>query len=53
MKMKISRRVVKVLRIRGLGTLSDRWSLCNRMSIVIQKGTLDCRGIKQWRSVGP
>jgi len=44
--------LVEVLRIQGAGIPSDRWSLCNRMSVVIQKGTLDCRGIKQWRSVG-
>ena len=44
--------MVEVLRIQGVGIPSDKWSLCNRFSVMIQKGTLDCRGIKQWRSVG-
>ena len=44
--------LVQVLRIQGTGIPSDRWSLYNRFSVMIQKGTLDCRGVKQWRSVG-
>ena len=44
--------LVDVLRIQGEGIASDRWSLYNRFSVMVQKGTLDCRGIKQWREVG-
>mgnify|MGYP001076257670 CR=1 FL=1 len=44
--------LVRVLRIQGAGIPSDRWSLYNRFSVVTQKGTLDCRGAKQWRLVG-
>lgn len=44
--------LVAVLRLQDTGIPSDHWSLCNRFSVMIQKGTLDCRGIKQWRSEG-
>ena len=44
--------LVQVLRLQATGIPSDRWSLCNRLSVMTQKGTVDCRGVKQWRSVG-
>ena len=44
--------LVEVLRIQGAGIPSDKWSLYNRFSVMIQKGSLDCRGRKQWREAG-
>ncbi len=46
--------IVEIARIQpqGGGMPSEKWSLSNRVLAYMQSGTLDCRGFRQWESVG-
>jgi len=45
--------IVEIARIQPQGGMpSEKWTLSNRVLAYIQTGDLDCRGFRQWQSVG-